>query len=278
MPTGSSYRIAYEYQGDLYRITRIVYGSDGSYYVTAPVPTTGQAGFAILTVNYARQEMLVPMRDAVDLAQASHEDKEIKLSHHPDGFLQFSGAGLISGKSEEGTPRGIGVMSWPLLDPARGPAFALAINNFSSLLAHTTTAGSTVVLGNREVTSLPRGGQLVLEGHYFPPLWRRFVWEDDRGEKRISIIHPAGAAIHLRALLPPESCALAGFLGVELYFQDTADDAEAQPGFIFCGSTGNLRQNDESELLGDGIYCFFPVEAWNEARLLDYVSSPPADK
>lgn len=35
MPGRNSYRVAYRHEGKLYRLTRIVYGTDGSYYVTA---------------------------------------------------------------------------------------------------------------------------------------------------------------------------------------------------------------------------------------------------
>lgn len=47
----------------------------------------------MMTVNYAKQHMEAPLEEAVDLAAAEGQDKEIKLSHHPDGFMQFSGAG-----------------------------------------------------------------------------------------------------------------------------------------------------------------------------------------
>jgi hypothetical protein len=76
------------------------------------------------------------------------------------------------------------------------------------------------------------------------------------------------------AYFPPENCSLAGFLGVELYTQDAPEDSEEQPRFIFCGSTGNPRENNEGELIGDGIYCLYPAEALDEVRLLDYVPPP----
>jgi hypothetical protein len=39
------------------------------------------------------------------------EDDEyrLKLSHHPDGFVQFSGHGIKSGRNADGTPKGLGV-------------------------------------------------------------------------------------------------------------------------------------------------------------------------
>lgn len=98
MPGRNSYRVAYRHEGKLYRLTRIVYGTDGSYYVTAPAHAEQKAQFVMMTVNYAKQHMEVPLEEAVDLAGAEGEDKEIKLSHHPDGFMQFSGAGLVSGR------------------------------------------------------------------------------------------------------------------------------------------------------------------------------------
>lgn len=46
--------------------------------------------------------------------------RRLKLSHHPEGFLQFSGHGVVSGRDAEGHIRGIGVKSWPLYKPTLG--------------------------------------------------------------------------------------------------------------------------------------------------------------
>ncbi|HVE45802.1 MAG TPA: hypothetical protein VNA57_03510 [Acidimicrobiales bacterium] len=283
MPGRSSYRVAYRHEGKLYRLTRIVYGADGSYYVTAPIHPEEKAQFVKMTVNYAKQQMEVPLEEAVDLAGAAAEDKEIKLSHHPDGFMQFSGAGLVSGREADGTIRGMGVMTWPFWDPIRGPAFGLALTRFEDFVPETTESADTVVFDDADVTRLDDADVLSLEGYYFPPLWRRFIRLDANGRPVIRVFHPAKAVLELRVLLPHAKCELPGFLGIELYTQysispaaedERPDDAEhgyeSKPGFIFSGSTGNLRRNEAGELLGDGIYCMYPVHEIAGTRNLDF--------
>jgi hypothetical protein len=58
-------------------------------------------------------------------------ENRVKLSYHPDGFVQFSGefqGKIISGRDPNtGEPRGIGLMTQPLSDPIRtGPTFGVA--------------------------------------------------------------------------------------------------------------------------------------------------------
>ena len=269
-----SYRIAYERGGKIFRLTRVVFGGDGSYYVAAPVHPTQRAVLAMFTVNYAQQESKLALSEAVDLAEAEGEDKEIKLSHHPDGFMQFSGAGLVSGRDDAGEIRGVGVTTWALTEPIRGPAFAIAFTDLEQFASETSATGSTLLFTEADVTPLPEADQIVLEGYYFPPLWRRFIRRDHRGELTISVFHPAKAALQLRVALPPDSCELPGFLAFEVntnYLKE--EGAGPRPGFIMSGSTGNLRRNDQGEMLGDGIYCFYPAEDFAAAvRNVDFVS------
>jgi hypothetical protein len=44
----------------------------------------------------------------------------VKFSYHPDGFVQFSSASnykIKSGRNLDGSPKGLGVLSWPLSNP-----------------------------------------------------------------------------------------------------------------------------------------------------------------
>lgn len=279
----NSYRVAYRHDGKLYRLTRIVYGSDGSYYVTAPAPPTEKARFAVITVNYARQSEQVSLEEAVDLAAAEGTDKEIKLSHHPDGFGQFSGAGLVSGRDEDGTIRGIGVQSWPLWNPVTGPAFGLTITSLQDFIPETRETADTIVFDDADVMRVEGADTTILEGHYFSSLWRRFIRPDTQGRPIIRVVHPARVVLELRVLLPRERSQFPGFLGIEVYTQDStpldADSGECEdaepahepaPGFMFSGSTGNLRQSENGELLGDGIYCVYPVDRITRGRSLDF--------
>jgi hypothetical protein len=110
----AKYTVVYEKGGHRYKLCKIFFGSDGSYYVTSPYHPAEGATLLKATVNYALSEMEIPVEQAIDAAAAEDDELRIKLSHHPDGFLQFSGQGIVSGKDADGNIRSIGVMSWPL--------------------------------------------------------------------------------------------------------------------------------------------------------------------
>lgn len=268
-----SYRIAYQRDGKTYRLTRVTYGSDGSYYVAAPVHPDQRALLAKFTVNYAQNLVVHRIDDAVDLGTAAADDKEIKLTHHPDGFMQFSGAGLVSGRDENGEIRGIGVDTWTLYEPNRGPAFGIAITDIEGLGVESTASKDTILFSDSDVVPLQEADVVVLEGYYFPPLWRRFIRPNQQGEPVIEMVHPSRAVLQLRVALPPPSTELPGFLGLEVYTNyGKGPDDEPRPGFFMSGSTGNIRENDAGEILADGIHCMYPAEDLEVVgRTLDYV-------
>lgn len=80
-----------------------------------------------MSVNYALQEQFVAFSELSDHAGVEDERAALKLSHHPDGFVQFSGTGITSGRDDSGQPKGVGLVSWPLSDPVQGPSFGLVI-------------------------------------------------------------------------------------------------------------------------------------------------------
>jgi hypothetical protein len=254
----SNYRIVHRLDDQsLRRIGRIWFGNDGSYYVSPPVTPTMRAVFLVMTVNYTQNEQAIRLRSAVDSGEAISPDKEIKLAHHPDGFVQFSGFGLESGKDETGLAKGIGIDSWPLDEPASGPAFGLTITGADEMLGEAAASGQNIMPMADDRPRLPGANQLVLEGHYFAAPWRRFIRLRD-GLPKLDVAHPAGANLELHVLLPPARCRLQGFLGVELYEEVLPDDGEIAPGFRLSGPTGNLRCNEAGETLGDGIFCSYP--------------------
>lgn len=54
----------------------------------------------------------------------------VKFSYHPDGFVQFSSTTnnqITSGRNPDGTPKGLGIISWPLSDPiGTGPSMTIS--------------------------------------------------------------------------------------------------------------------------------------------------------
>jgi hypothetical protein len=69
-----------------FKLCTIIIDRDGSYYVTSPYHPIRKAFLAILTVDYTKRTMSIPVESALDCAEFDDEGGRIKLSHHPDGF------------------------------------------------------------------------------------------------------------------------------------------------------------------------------------------------
>src|ERR1700730_5165226 len=105
MSNYGKFTILFEAGGDRFKVTKIWFGADGSYYVTCPYHPAQRAHLFVRTINY--NDPAPPNRPSQLLTEAVALDdrKRIKLSHHPSGFLQFSGQGIISGKNRDGTAK-----------------------------------------------------------------------------------------------------------------------------------------------------------------------------
>jgi hypothetical protein len=80
-----------------------------------------------MPVDYHQKE---PVRISLDDIIAFSAEHRVKLSYHPDGFVQFSGevqGKVISGRDPNtGEPKGMGLMTQPLSNPIRtGPSFSV---------------------------------------------------------------------------------------------------------------------------------------------------------
>lgn len=201
--------LGYRHGERVHKLTRVFFARDGSFYVMSPYHPAEKALIAKVTVNYARAGEQLKWGDAVELALLDDDERRLKLSHHPDGFTQFSGQGIVSGKDEQGSIRGIGVQWWPLAVPTRGPAFTIAIRGIEAHRPATGAEPDLIVFSQDNFVPLPDWTHLAIEGHYFPGIWRRFIRLVD-GEPRISIVHPAKAVLDLRVLLPSNDCETAG--------------------------------------------------------------------
>ncbi len=274
MPVGK-YTIVYETGGVRRKLCKVLFGSDGSYYVTSPYHPAKKVFLCKMPVNYAYNDFEVPFNELLDSGSAEDDDHRLKLSHHPDGLIQFSGQGIVSGLDEQGQIKGMGVRSWPLTQPPRGPAFIIGMRGVEHFQVAEKASKGDCLFTEQDVIPIPGVDALVfvLEGHYFPPLWRRFAQLEPDGTHSISVVYPAGGVLPLKVLFPPERSPIQGFLGMELYTE--VDDLEMpSPSFILSSSTGNLRKNEQGEKLGDQIACFYPREFSPIGRSLDYRPAP----
>jgi hypothetical protein len=226
------YTIVYRQAGTHYKVCRLWFGRDGSYYVTAPYHPERRAFLMTTRVNYALNEATQSFEDAIDTAGFHDDERRLKLSHHPDGFVQFSGEGVISGKDQNGIPRGMGIRSWPLDRPERGPAFGIVIRGIESFETADPAPKDAVVFADTEIVSVPQANTLVCEGHYFPGLWRRFIRFAADGTAMIAVMHPARAVISLQAVFASPECERDNFIGLELYTMRVPTDYAPSPSAV----------------------------------------------
>ncbi len=268
MPRTIAHTVAHERDGDAYDLFKIIFGGDGSYFVTAPYHPHDKATVAVLTVNYAEDEIEVALEDAVELAVLDDEDRRLKLSHHPDGFLQFSGEGVRSGRNPDGSPKGIGLVSWPLFRPALGPSFVLSFSDPSRSGRPSKGGGSTLVLPHDDIEHMSVGqAGLHIVGYYFPATWREFVFRGHDGGWWIHLIHPRAQAVKpLRVVLASKTSDFPGLIGLEARPHEL-EEPDGEASFILTSSTGRARRNKAGELLGDQLVCMYPQLSLNTAQL-----------
>jgi hypothetical protein len=252
----AKYTVLFEKDRVYYKLCKIIFEHDGSYYVTVPYHSAQKGHFTKQTVNYNKPQMWLPIKEAIDVGHS--DQNRIKLSHHPNGFIQFSGKGLISGKDSEENIKGMGIMSWPLNKPVKGPAFGVTIIGVEKFEQESKPKGNICVFHQHEIGTVPGANGLILEGHYFSPKSRRFIQTAPDGARTISVNHPTGILLPLKVILAPDSCAIPGFFGLELW-ADALSFKEIQSGFALSSSTGNIKKNERGDIIGDALFCFYPL-------------------
>jgi hypothetical protein len=279
MGRSASYTIAYDDDvGRRVDLCRIAFGGDGSYYVTAPYHPADRAVAGLYTVNYAK-ENLIAVEDGIELAVLDDDQQRLKISHHPDGFLQFSGEGIVSGRDDQGRPKGLGIFSWPLPRPTSGPSFQIAFSDAIECGRPSKDRDGTIVFTEASIEHMRRNiAGLTVIGHYLPAIWREFIYRDGDGDYWIDLVHPNKQSIkHLRVILASVDAGYAGAIGLEAMPHSLEGVAEG-PTFMLSTSTGNLRRNEDGDLLGDQLMCAYPPPdlATANVRSLNYeIPAPP---
>ncbi len=272
MPRSIDYTVSYCAAGRTVDLCKIIMGGDGSYYVTAPFHPHNRAIAAIMTVNYAKPPQVLRFDEALEVAVLDDDDRRLKLSHHPDGFIQFSGEGVLSGRNEDGSPRGLGTQSWPLRQPTLGPSFGMVFGDPHRSGRPTNDRPRTVIFQEEDIAHMRKGelAGLRIAGHYLPVRWREFVQRIGPDHYEVGIVNPgAQAVLRLRALLAPIDSDLPGIIGLQAVPHGWVM-ASGEAGYMVTSSTGNLRRNEDGDLLGDQLVCVYPRP--NLSDPIDYMS------
>ncbi len=226
-----------------YKFTKVWFGNDGSYYVTVPYHPEKKAILMKMPVVYNeyREKQFRSFNSAVEVAVMDDDDLRIKMSHHPDGFCQFSGKGIISGLDENKQPKGIGLYTSPLDEIGRGPAFSVVVQGIE-VFDQGSPTNNDIVFSFEEMNALLSDNGFILEGHYFHRHERRFIRKLPDGQYYIYLRHPSDVILPLRVLFPPDQCKTGAFLGLELYAHQTEFPV---PSFGINGP-GEPRESDPS--------------------------------
>jgi hypothetical protein len=257
--------------GVLHKIAKGVFGTDGSYCVTAPYHNANKAVLFKATVDYSIMKgprhlndmsFKISKTDFLDLGSADTE--RVKLSYHPDGFVQFSGPGVVSGRHSDGSPKGIGIVSTPLGYKIEGPVFSIVLTSLDDFTAIPAAPGDMFLLDADAIYAIPGCSALVIEAHYFPPMWYRFIRRSKSGTQDVILLrHPSTAVVELKVLRIPDQCTIQGSLGFELYSLPVSDAEIASgkleyPHFMLNGPGSILRTDANGHHVADVIACMYP--------------------
>lgn len=269
MPRNVDYTIAYESASGVFDLCKILFGGDGSYYLTAPYHPANRAVAGKITVNYAEQHGDVDLLESQELLVVDDEKKRLKVAHHPDGLLQFSGQGIRSGRDDEGNPRGLGTISWPLHAPTFGPSFHMGFSDPRLCGRPSKHRPRTLLLPEAEIEHMRAPGVvgLTLIGYFLPLPWREFVYRTPDKQWWINLLQPAAQAMKpLRVLLAPVDAYNPGLIGLEAR-PHTLEATADTPSFFVSTATGNLRRNANGDLLGDQLWCSYPESSFETINL-----------
>ena len=114
--------------GHLHKITKVVAYNTGGFAALTPYHSTCSGFLCKAPVDYKKSQSTFSLENVI----AFSANDRVKLSYHPDGFVQFSGevqGSVISGRDPAtGEPKGLGLMTQPLSNPIKsGPTFSLTI-------------------------------------------------------------------------------------------------------------------------------------------------------
>jgi tetratricopeptide (TPR) repeat protein len=250
------YTVVYESSdGTRYKLCRVLLTEDGSYFVTVPYHRSEKVWLSRRRLNYPNPNAVAEQKP-LEVALLDDDDHRLKLAHHADGLVQFSGHGIVSGLDESGQPRGMGLRSFPLTRPTSGPACGITIMNPVAFKQADQSRTGDIVFRERQLFSAPTDTGLVIEVFYFAGLWRRFIYEDIDGPV-IWLRHPSGALLKLRVCMSPGEAWAVGFVGIDAWAAPIKLGA-SESGFVLNSPSALRGYNERGELEGEALYAAYP--------------------
>src|ERR1022692_984751 len=203
------------------KITKIVCHSHGGFAVLAPYHKA-RSGFLLkIPLDYEMKgEHWVPLGECIGYSA----DDRVKLSFHPDGFVQFSGENsekILSGRDPAtGEPKGLGIISNPLSVPVRtGPTFGISAWGLKDFDELDTTRDAIISFSQKEMYyrgCLP-GAQNGIHLEAF--VFEQRYWSGVSGEPNalkislcVGMFEATGAALELKVIPIQDSTSFIGVM------------------------------------------------------------------
>lgn len=265
-----------EEQDTLRAVCKIQTLSDGGYALLAPYHTAREGWLAKYQVDYSQTDMEHRLSD---MQHFSAGDR-VKLSHHFDGFVQFSGENtgrIRSGRDPiTGKPKGLAIMSAPIVRPIRtGPTFGATVWGLDQFKPVEATRGSDAVFESHEMyyrTCTPRSfNGYHIEGWIFHPN----MWAGVRGNEndlRLSMgfrnFEGSGANLEFRVFPLAKYDYFVGLMVSKIQLSFTQHS-----GFQLTGPSDRRKGSN----LANTLMAFYPrLDGMQFAEPLDYVRDEPA--
>lgn len=267
-------RIVVEHDGSRRALFKVQPLPDGGYAALSPYHEAREGWLTRVHVDYAKKT------DAMKLSEMEHftASDRVKLSHHRDGFVQFSGEDpgrIRSGRDPiTGEPKGLAILSAPIDHPiSTGPTFgfsAWGIDKFRQLeaLRRTDLYFSSSQIYYRASRPGSWNGYHV-EGWVIWPLMWAGVYGDEF-DLRLSMgfrnFEGSGANLEFRVVpLVDTDCFLA------LNIHRVKFDFPAESGFVISGPSN--RREGEAE--GDALRAMYPRDPFNVPGAISIGYTPP---
>lgn len=235
-----------------YKIIKIIPHSDGGFGVYLPYLNLKESIFLGIIELPAEvqdrlqsgEELLIP---TTAILEKHKTDKRIKLSIHQDGFVQFSGDGVRSGREKmTGKAKGLGVVSKPLMTPiSTGSTFSVTfwgldcferMNNIKSrkdVKDIKFSPKEQYVFANLSKKLVERTNGYIISGYVFPLQMSHYIYFDELGAKiTVPIPDEGNAVMTLRVITFPHSDV---FLGLLLRETWVGDESLPPSGFMVGG-------------------------------------------
>mgnify|MGYP001158983328 CR=1 FL=1 len=171
-----------EDSGQRYKVLKVLFYTEGGCAVLLPYHPAKEGVLGKFLFDYRNRNTII----GYDSMKKFRVDNQVKLSFHSDGFVQFSGSHIKSGRKRNGKPKGLGIFIDPLSKVIKtGPTFGLTLWGIDQFLEYrdSTCKKTDIVFKEdqydyRDCNSQDYSGYLI-EGFFLNKKYVNVLKQDD---------------------------------------------------------------------------------------------------